>query len=72
MTALLRYLRERPWLVPCLMIMVIAVGVAVTSRFGFLRFWCGVGAVAGGLLIALSGRIGHRRERAGHREEPSS
>lgn len=64
---MLAYLRNRPWLVPCLMIMAAGVRGAVTSRFGYLGFWLGVLAVASGLLIALAGYLGHRRERARHR-----
>jgi hypothetical protein len=68
MMALLAYLRERPWLGPCMMIMAVGFHAAVTSRFGYLGFWFGVLSVAGGLLIALGGYLGHRRERARHRE----
>lgn len=53
MTTLLAYLRERPWLCPCLEIMVIGVRAAATSRFGYPGLWFGVVSVAGALLMAL-------------------
>lgn len=68
MTALLAYLRERPWLCPCLGVMAIGLRAATTSRFGHLGFWFGVLSVAGALLMALGGYIGHRRKRAGRRD----
>lgn len=68
MTALLAYLRGRPWLAPCLMIMgiglsLVAIGVDIWHLH--LLFWFGIAAIVGGLLIALGGQIGYRRQRTG-------
>jgi hypothetical protein len=62
---MLAYLRRRPWLVPCLMVMIIGVSVVVSSRFGYLLFWAGTLAVISGIGMALAGEIGYRRQRTG-------
>jgi hypothetical protein len=65
MTVVLAYLRGRPWLVPCLMVIGIGVSVLARSRLGYLLFWAGILAVIGGLLGMLAGELGYRRERTG-------
>jgi hypothetical protein len=65
MTALLAYLRRRPWLVPCLSIIGIGVSVMVSHRFGYLLFWAGTAAIVSGIVLALAGEIGYRRQRTG-------
>jgi hypothetical protein len=69
MTAVLAYLRGRPWLVPCLMLMGIGVSVLARNRLGYLLFWAGILLLAGGLLGLLAGELGYRRERAGRAED---
>jgi hypothetical protein len=69
MMAVLAYLRGRPWLVPCLVVTGIGVSVVASSRFGYLLFWAGILAIAGGLLGVLAGELGYRRERAGRAED---
>jgi hypothetical protein len=64
MTALLAYLRHHPWLAPCLMITAIGVRTVATSRFGHLLFWAGILSCVGGLLMALTGHLGHRQVQA--------
>ena len=60
---MLAYLRGRPWLVPCLMMIVIGVSVLARSRLGPLLLAAGILAVAAGLLGLLAGELGYRRER---------
>jgi hypothetical protein len=69
MTALLAYLRGRPWLVPCLMLIGIGVSALARNRPGHLLFWAGILGLTGGLLGLLAGELGYRRERAGRAED---
>jgi hypothetical protein len=69
MTAVVAYLRGRPWLVPCLMLIVIGVATVAGNRPGYLLFWAGILVLAGGLLGLLAGELGYRRERAGRAED---
>jgi hypothetical protein len=70
MMALLAHLRSRPWLGGCFIVVGVGISVLMRSRYGHILFWAGIASIVGGLLMALSGEIGYRRERAGHREEP--
>jgi hypothetical protein len=72
MTALLAYVRGRPWLAPCFLIvglgfsiMSLGISVAAHSWFGRYGFWLGILVVIGGLLLALAYEIGYRRARSG-------
>lgn len=69
MTAVLAYLRSRPRLVPCLMLIGIGVSVSAKSGVGYLLFWAGILVIAGGLLGLLAGELGHRQKRAGRAED---
>jgi hypothetical protein len=62
MTALLAYLRRRPWLVPALLVMGIGVSGAVSERPGHLLFWASVLAFAAGLLMVVAGYLALRRQ----------
>ncbi len=53
LTALLTHLRNRPWLVGCLLLMVSGVSTVVTSQAGYLPFWSGIIFMICSLLAAL-------------------
>jgi hypothetical protein len=65
MKAVLAGLRGRPWLVSSLMLVGLGASVTAGNRFGYLLFWAGALAIIGGLLMALAGEVGYRRERTG-------
>jgi hypothetical protein len=65
MTALLAYLRRRPWLPSSLGIIGIGISIMVSHRFGYLLFWAGAAATVSGMGMALAGEIGYRRQQAG-------
>jgi hypothetical protein len=60
----LTYLRRRPWLSPCLLLISIGLSTLVFRQHGYLLTWAGILVIAGGLLGILSGELGYRRERA--------
>ena len=66
--ALLASLRSRPWLGACIVIVVAAIWGLTRSQFGHLLFWAGIAGLTAGLLMALTGEVAYRRERASHRE----
>ena len=53
MVALLAYMRGRPLLSLCLMIMGVGISAAARSGFGSFGFWLGILTVIGGLLLAI-------------------
>ena len=61
---MLTFLRRRPWLSPCLLLIFIGLSTLVFRRHGYLLTWAGMLVIAGGLLGILSGELGYRRERA--------
>jgi hypothetical protein len=69
MTAVLTYLRGRPWLVPCLVLIGLGVSTLAKNRPGYLLFWAGVLVLTGGLLGLLAGELGYRRDRADREED---
>ena len=69
MTAVLAYLRGRPWLVSCVVMVAIGLGTLTTNRHGYLLTLAGSLAMAGGVLGIVSGELGRRRERAGRAED---
>ena len=71
MTGLLRYVRERPWIPPGVLLIVI--GVFTLTRHarghGHLLFWAGVLICAGGVLTAVAGYLAQRHSRVTDQEE---
>ena len=65
MSAVLAYVRGRPWLAPCLLFLGIGLSVVAASGFGGVGFWLGILVIIGDLLIALACEIGYRRRRPG-------
>jgi hypothetical protein len=68
-TAVLAYLRGRPWLASCVLMVAIGLGILVINRHGYLLTLAGILAMAGGLLGIVSGELGRRRERADRAED---
>lgn len=61
MTALLAYLRKRPWLVPGLIVLGLGVSGMVSDRPWYLLFWASILAAVGGLLMVVTGYLALRR-----------
>jgi drug/metabolite transporter (DMT)-like permease len=65
MAGLLRYVRERPWITPCLLFIVIGVFTLTRHGRGHTLFWAGILLCAAGVVTAIVGYLGQRQGRGG-------
>lgn len=64
------YLRRRPWLVSCLMLVVVAIWLLAGNSFPTLLFWAGILALLGAGLTATAGEAALRRGQTGVEDGP--
>ena len=60
MAELLRWVRERPWVTPCLLFIVLGVFTLSAHGRGHTLLWVGIVLCAAGVLTAVLGYLGQR------------